>query len=103
MYNVYENKDIGHLEIKDRIFFGSLPDQCRSKCYLLHQKLEEAFVLMGGTQQPTVAWDSEEYCEQHKKDCEKANEEILKTATEIVKGLLGKDFMIAKDIGDDLK
>ena len=96
VYEIFDNKEVprGALEIKDVIFFGG--DRCLEKCYKLHQKMERAFTLNGGMQQPPRPCDPEESCKIYEKECAEGKAEVLIIATEIVKGLLGKDYMIAK-------
>ena len=38
------------IKFKESIFFGR--EDCLEKCYLLHKRLEEAFNIMSGLQQP---------------------------------------------------
>ena len=38
------------IKFKEPIFFGR--EDCLEKCYLLHKRLEEAFNIMSGLQQP---------------------------------------------------
>lgn len=48
-------------EFKRTIFFGG--DDCLEQCYLLHKRLEKAFDILGGLQQPDHS-DSEEFAKE---------------------------------------
>ena len=92
MHKIYDK--VGHLDQKDQIFFGSRG--CLEECYRLHRKLEEAFQIISGIQQPPRPCDPVESCKRYDRDCEEGEQELLNIATNIVKGLLGKDFVVAE-------
>ncbi len=82
------------MKIKDVIFFGGR--SCMEECYHLHRRMEEAFEILGGIQQPPRPCNN---CEQGYDEAEIADGEtdIHLVADEIVKGLLGKDYKIVRD------
>lgn len=58
---------------KERIFFGS--EDCLEKCYKLHKRLEEAFNILGGLQQPDHS-DSEKIANEMKEQREENEREL---------------------------
>ena len=82
------------MRIRKQIFFGN--HGCMEECYHLHRRMEEAFQIIGGIQQPPRPCDPEESCKKYEQECREGEEEILYIANEIVKGLLGKEY----EVGD---
>ena len=72
------------------IFFGN--DRCEKKCYRVHKKLEEAFTILGGLQQPPHS-DSEESVIKNKRITRDAKQRLEDITKDIVYSLGQKHLL----------
>jgi hypothetical protein len=84
------------MNIKKRIFLGN-GNNSMAECYHLHKRMEEAFDILCGIQQPPRPCDPEGSYKEYKNECEEGEEEIHRITKEIVRGLLGKGYKIVRD------
>ena len=84
--------------VRDLIFFGNFPF-CTILCYRLHERLERAFLLLSGMQQPPDP--TEPPSSEHERACYDGQHEVHQIAEEIVKGLLGKDYVVSLSSADE--
>ena len=75
-------------QVDRMIFFGN--HECLAKCYKLHQRLEEAFTILGGLQQPDHS-SSEHMANINKREGKKLKRELIDIAADISVALLGDE------------
>lgn len=79
------------IKFKEPIFFGR--EDCLEKCYLLHKRLEEAFSILGGLQQPDHS-DSEEIAREAERNRLDSEEDLADIGIDIITALgLSKEIL----------
>ena len=85
----------GPVKIKGQVFMGS-GQFSMVECYHLHRRLEDAFTILSGIQQPPRATSEDDF-KQSQVDYEEGVSDIEQIAKEICMGLTGKKIKFIEE------